>query len=122
MSQFIIEFFEDSNGNKPVEEFLSKLDIKMRAKLLGILQILQEKGPLLREPYSKHLSDGIFEIRGKSGSNITRILYFFYYDGKIILTNGFIKKSPKTPREEFKLAKKRRKKYLERMAIDENLK
>lgn len=122
MSQFTIEFFEDSNGSKPVEEFLSDLDIKMRAKLLGILQILQEKGPLLREPYSKHLNDGIFEVRGKSGSDITRILYFFYCGGKIILTNGFIKKSQRTPREELKLAKKRRKIYLERMTIHENLK
>lgn len=122
MSQFTVEFFEDSNGNKPVEEFLSDLDIKMRAKLLGILQILQEKGPLLREPYSKHLNDGIFEVRGKSGSDITRILYFFYCGGKIILTNGFIKKSQKTPREELKLAKKRRKIYLERMTIHEDLK
>ena len=69
----------------------------MRAKLLGILQILQEKGNALREPYSKHLEDGIFEIRGKAGSDLTRILYFFYYDGKIVLTNGFIKKSQKTP-------------------------
>ena len=64
----------------------------MRAKLVGLLQILQEKGNLLREPYSKHLDNGIFEIRGKVGTNITRVLYFFYYDNKIILTNGFVKK------------------------------
>lgn len=49
----------------------------MRAKLVGLLQILQEKGNLLREPYSKHLDNGIFEIRGKVGTNITRVLYFF---------------------------------------------
>lgn len=96
-SRFIIEFYEDRNGNKPIEEFLLGLDIKMRAKLVGLLQILQEKGNLLREPYSKHLEDGIFEIRGKSGNNITRVLYFFYYDGKIILTNGFIKKTQNPP-------------------------
>lgn len=114
MSRFIIEFYEDRNGNKPIEEFLLGLDIKMRAKLVGLLQILQEKGNLLREPYSKHLEDGIFEIRGKSGNNITRVLYFFYYDGKIILTNGFIKKTQKTPKKEIQLAKKRRADYTER--------
>ena len=86
---------EDTNGNNPVEEFLSSLDLKMRAKMLGLLQILQEKGNRLREPYSKHLDDGIFEIRGKVGSDITRVLYFFYYDGKIVLTNGFVKKTQK---------------------------
>lgn len=51
-----------------------------------------------REPYSKHLDDGIFELRCKFGSDITRVLYFFYYEGKIILTNGFVKKTQKTPK------------------------
>ena len=87
----------------------------MRAKLVGLLQILQEKGNLLREPYSKHLDNGIFEIRGKVGTNITRVLYFFYYDNKIILKNGFVKKTNKTPVNEIKLAKMRRKVYLDRM-------
>lgn len=77
MIQFTVIFYEDITGDKPVENFLLSLDIKMRAKLIGILQILQEKGNQLREPYSKHLEDGIFEIRGKVGSDITRVLYFF---------------------------------------------
>lgn len=114
MVQFTIEFFEDEKGNKPVEDFLLSLDYKMRAKLLSLLEILQEKGTFLRDPYSKHLDDGIFEIRGKVGSDITRILYFFYHDGKIILTNGFHKKTQKTPSRELKLAKKRRNEYLKR--------
>lgn len=113
MLQFTVLFYEDPNGHKPVEDFLLSLDIKMRAKLIGILKILQEKGTSLREPYSKHLENGIFEIRVQSGSNISRVLYFFYHDGKIILTNGFIKKSQKTPASEIALAKKRRNRYLE---------
>lgn len=55
MIQFTVIFYEDITGDKPVENFLLSLDIKMRAKLIGILQILQEKGNQLREPYSKHL-------------------------------------------------------------------
>ena len=58
-----------------------------------MIELLQEKGNQLREPYSKHLDDGIFELRCKVGSNITRVLYFFYYKGQIILTNGFVKKT-----------------------------
>lgn len=60
-----------------------------------MIELLQEKGNQLREPYSKHLDDGIFELRCKVGSNITRVLYFFYYKGQIILTNGFVKKNSK---------------------------
>lgn len=74
---FDVIFYEGENGEKPVEIFLDSLDNKMRAKLLGLLGILSEKGNSLREPYSKHLQDGIFEIRCKFGNNITRVLYFF---------------------------------------------
>ena len=118
MGKFIVEFYETENGNIPVEEFLNMLDVKMRAKLLGIIKILQEKGNRLREPYSKHLDDGIFELRGKVGSDISRVLYYFYYNKKIILTNGFIKKTQKTPKTEIDKAKKYRSDYLER--IDKN--
>ena len=83
--------------------------------MVGLLEILEEKGNALREPYSKHLDDGIFEIRCKVGKNITRVLYFFFYKRKIILTNGFVKKTLKTPKDEIKLAKVRRKDFLERM-------
>lgn len=114
MDKFTVGFYEKENGEKPVELFLDKLDIKMRSKLLMILKILQEKGNLLSEPYSKHLDDGIFEIRSKVGSDISRVLYFFYFGGKIIVTNGFIKKTQKTPSKEIEKAKCYRKDYLER--------
>lgn len=91
----------------------------MRAKLLGILDILEEHGNQLHEPYSKHLKNGIFEVRGKVGSDITRVLYFFYYNGRIILTNGFVKKTQKTPKQEIELAEKYRKDFLERVGNNE---
>ena len=81
----------------------------------SFVKLLEEKGNQLREPYSKPIDDGIFELRCKVGNNITRILYFFYYEGKIILTNGFVKKTRKTPTEEIKLAKERRSDFKERM-------
>lgn len=121
MSQFTVLFYEDIKGNKPVEEFLLQLDKKKRAKLLGLLEILQENGHQLREPYSKHLVDGIFELRGKSGSNISRVLYFFYDNGEIILTNGFVKKTQKAPRREIETAKKRRKDFLSRRNRNEGI-
>ena len=63
----------------------------------------------------------IFELRCKFGSDITRVLYFFYYEGKIILTNGFVKKTQKTPKEEIQIAKDRRKDFIERVMKDENI-
>lgn len=97
MDQFTVEFYETAAGERPAEEFLDSLDVKMRGKLVMTLKVLQEQGNRLREPYSKHLEDGIFEVRGKVGSDISRVLYFFYYGGRIILTNGFIKRRRKRP-------------------------
>lgn len=121
MVKFELIAYEKKNGEVPVEEFLNSANPKMRAKIYGLMEILQEKGNMLREPYSKHLEDGIFELRCKFGSNITRVLYFFYYEGKIIMTNGFIKKTRKTPKEEILLAIDRRKDFIERVMGDEKI-
>ena len=45
--------------------------------MVGMITILQEKGNMLREPYSKYLGNGIFELRGKVGSNNTRVFILF---------------------------------------------
>jgi len=47
-------------------------------------------------------------------SNIFRLLGFFDGNNLIILTNGFTKKTQKTPQKEIKLAEKRKKDYLKR--------
>lgn len=114
MSKFEVIFFEKDDGTAPAEEFLLALDIKMRAKLAKEIELLQDVGNELREPYSKHLDDGIFELRAKQGNDISRVLYFFVIGQKIILTNGFIKKTQKTPTKEINLAKKYREIYLQR--------
>ena len=114
MTEFKLIAYEKENGEVPVEEFLDSINPKMRAKIFGLLGILQEKGNMLREPYSKHIGDGIFELRCKFGSDITRVLYFFYYEGKIILTNGFVKKTQKTPVREIERAKRYREDYQRR--------
>lgn len=89
---FSIEYYEKEDGTYPVERFILNLDIKMQAKIFRLLDLLEEYGNRLSEPHSKHLEDGIYELRIKQSSNITRILYFFFIDKRIILTNGFVKK------------------------------
>ena len=86
MPKFEVLFYQTTTGKQPAKEFLLSLDIKMRAKMSMIISILQDNGYELREPYSKHLSDGIFEIRAKVSSNICRVLYFFYFGNQIILS------------------------------------
>ena len=112
MEEFEVIFYTLPNGKEPVLEFLDSLGLKMRAKMLKMLELLQKNGPALREPYSKHLDDGIFELRVQFGSDISRAFYFFFVGRKIVVTGGFIKKTEKTPPEEIDRAKACRKDYL----------
>lgn len=114
MQKYKIFFYDLPDGSEPVKDFLDSLDVKMRAKMLWTIQLLEVNGIELREPYSKALEDGIFELRAKVGSDISRVLYFFVVGHKVILTNGFIKKSTKTPSGEKEKAKRYRAEYLSR--------
>ena len=90
-----IILYDTEDGRCPVQELLDSLEPKLLAKTLRTIDLLERNGPLLREPYSKALENGIFELRTKQGSDITRVLYFFVVGKKAILTNGFVKKSQK---------------------------
>lgn len=109
-----IEFYTDANNNTPVENFLDTLSPKIKSKTLRTIALLKSNGRNLGMPHSRHLRDGIFELRTQLGNNIDRILYFFYVGNRAILTNGFIKKTQETPKEEILLAIKYRTDYLRR--------
>ena len=82
--------------------------------MLRTVELLSNNGPELREPSSKSLGDGIFELRAKVGSDISRVLYFFIVGHSVILTNGFVKKTQKTPVSEIDRAKRYRAEFLSR--------
>jgi phage-related protein len=117
MGKYVTLFYEKVNGEEPAKEFLIGLDYKMRAKMIRMLVLLQENGPALRLPYSEELEDGIFELRVKFGTDISRMLYFYDKDKIIILTNGFIKKCQKTPKQEIIAAKNYREDYFSRKEL-----
>lgn len=114
MKDFDVIVYTAKDGTVPVNEFLYTVSEKMRAKILKELELLADYGNELREPYTKHIEDGIFELRIKLGTDISRVMYFFYVEKRIILTNGFVKKTQKTPRNEIETAKKYRQDYLSR--------
>lgn len=106
---FDIFFYRDTNGNSPIEEFLYKLKqtnnplAERTFKGLGKLK----NRIYHREPLSKHLETGLWELRIKAGNDILRILYTFSKGRVIILLHVFIKKQQKTPKIELEMARKR---------------
>ena len=114
MDTFSVVFYETLDGKSPAKDFLDGLPEKQRTKTIRDLKVLELCGNKLREPTSKFLENGIYELRTKQGSNISRILYFFFVGRRIVLTNGFIKKSMKTPKGAIETALKYKKDYIER--------
>lgn len=64
-------------------------------------------------------TNGIYEVRVITSQKSIRILCFQDERNLIVLTNGFIKKTQKTPKKEIKLAEKLKKEYL-KLKKDEN--
>ena len=111
-----IEYYATTAGKMPAKDFIEKLPLKLRAKTFRDIGLLEEFGITLNEPYSKHLKEGIYEIRVRLGKDQSRILYFFFRDQKIIMTNGFIKKTQKTPPGELERALKYKADYERRFS------
>ena len=117
MSDFEIVLYQKQDGTQPVSEFIDSLNVKMQAKVLRSIGLLKQNGYELREPYTKTIQDGILELRIQQGNDIARILYFFVVGRKIVLTNGFIKKTQKTPQRDLDVAIKRYKELLRKSKI-----
>jgi len=96
------------------KEFLDKLDEKSRKKVLfNIWKSREINDPEL----FKKLSEDIWEFRTKFSTKQIRLLAFWDKTDKnetlVIATNGFIKKTKKTPKAEIEKAEKIRKEYFE---------
>ncbi|SRR5258706_10999780 len=98
-----LQQYEDNRGARPVEEFLVTLAESERAVVKAKLFYLQERGNQLREPFTKSLGDGLFELR----VHAYRIFFCFRSGNRIVLLHAFRKKSQTTPRRELDLARKR---------------
>ena len=104
--------FAAIHGKVPMIEFLDSLAAKERAKIFAYIEKLVElksSGIPPKENLSKHLDDGIFELRVSFENRISRSLYFYESEKQIIFTHGFLKKEQKTPKGEIEKAKTIRK-------------
>ena len=87
-------------------EEVKALPLPMRAKLDYLMAKLKTNPTALREPHSKPVRDGIFELR-TMGGDIARGLYAYRKGQTIYLLRVFVKKTQKTPNSEIEIAKRR---------------
>ena len=116
---FNIEFYTDANGISELWDFLDDLQQKaltskdariQHKQIVQYIQLLEDHGTQLGENITKHLGDGIWELR--PGNN--RVLYFFHKDDTYVLLHQFRKKTQKTPQREIEKAKAERRDWLSR--------
>lgn len=94
--------------------------MKVREKIIWTFDLIEEL-PRVPETYFKHIesTEGLYEIRVQSGSDIFRIFCFFDKGKLVVLANGFQKKSQKTPRKEIVYALKIKAEY-EKQQLNES--
>ena len=116
---YTVEFYETADGRSELWDFLEELrmkaatnkDARIQYKQISLyIQLLQDNGTRLNENITKHLEDGIWELR--PGNN--RVFYFFFENDTFVLLHYFRKKSHKTPKREIEKAKNERADYVAR--------
>ncbi len=112
---FSVEFFTNASGRSPVQEFLEGLkrsDPDDHASILRGLAKLRSRQNH-REPLSKALGDGLFELRHVGKLN-TRILWFFMKGRRIIAVHGIRNKGQGIPTRDLDIARDRMRDWQER--------
>ena len=103
--EYKIKFYRDSiNDESPIEDYINSLDKKDKNKVAKYIEFLQLNNGVLDEPYSRHIKDKIRELRVDFSNRKHRIFYFTFINKNIILLHAFLKKTPKTPTREIKIA------------------
>lgn len=110
-----IWFYQTSSGDCPVKDFLAGLGSKQAQKVAWVLRAVKELA-MVPQQYFKKMEDteDIWEVRANFGGDALRLLGFWDAGRLIVLTNGFAKKTQKTPEREIDLAQQRKRDYLNR--------
>ena len=93
-------------------DFFHKQKPKVKEKILWTFLVIETVEKIPSE-YFKHMegAEGLYEIRVQFGNDIFRIFCFFDEGKLVVLTNGFQKKTQKTPKKEIEKALKIKEEY-----------
>ena len=110
MSHKQVVYYVDSEGKSPVLSEIEMLVRKEKAKILGYVSLLEEKGEELRRPIADYLGGDLYELRPKRH----RVLYFFLLRNYAIVVHLFRKKSDRIPDAEKRIAYSRMQDFKDR--------
>ncbi len=104
-------FYCTEAGGEPVRNWLKGLSPEDRKRIGEDIKTVEFGWPI-GMPVCKPFGDGIYEVRTTLAQNrIARVLFYIDKKGRMVLLHGFIKKTQKTPDEDFNLARRNKKKH-----------
>jgi phage-related protein len=113
--EFTVEFYETETGSCPVQGFLDDLKASdpddFAAVVAGLAKLRNRQ--YHREPLSKALDNGLFELRHVGKLN-TRVLLFFVKNRRIVAVHAIRNKGRAIPDREMKTARERMRDWLKR--------
>lgn len=99
--EYKVYYYQNSYTKRiPVLEYIQTVPTKDKGKIAAHITFLRDRGGRLDEPYSRYIRSGIRELRIEFARNRHRIFYITIEGKKIILLHAFLKKTPKTPKQE----------------------
>lgn len=113
--KYQIEWYFDEKGNSEAFQFFEKCNEDLQIKLLALVKRMGDIGEIKDKTKFNFEGDQIFAFKPKPN----RFLCFFTKGKKIIITNGFIKKVQKLPKNEKLRSLKRKEDYEERVKKNE---
>ncbi|GHV84820.1 hypothetical protein AGMMS50230_04280 [Spirochaetia bacterium] len=104
--RIIVRFYKASNGKEPVREWL-KEQTKENKKLIGEdIKTVENTWPV-GIPLVRKLAKDLWEVRTTLEIGKCRV-FFTVWQNYMVLLHCIIKKTQKTPKQDFDLAKSRR--------------
>jgi phage-related protein len=113
--EFSVEFYVTDSGQSPVQEFLLEIKTSDRDDFVAVAAGLEKlrHRQYHREPLTKALTDGLFELRHVGKLN-TRVLWFFMKGRRIIAVHGIRNKGQAIPTRDLETARARMRDWMER--------
>jgi phage-related protein len=109
-TKFAVEYAKLANGSLPAKEFIDGLAALERTRIDALIKRFHETGVIQNREQMKNLKGNqFFEFKRFK----TRILGYYPSQrrGSIVLTNGFVKKSDGTPKNQIDRAERIREEY-----------
>lgn len=105
--KYEVFYYMTERGDSPIEDFLSALPRKAKAKCIAYMDLLEEFGANLPRAIIAKIRGDLWELRPEWAGTEYRFLYFTLVGQRIVILHAITKKSQKLKARDIDLAETR---------------